>query len=118
MTFVGVCGGRDFDDRRLADRILESNVTADDVIVHGDSAGADRIAGAWAFATNHFQVKVPAPWNKMGKSAGMRRNAVIAALPLRLLIAFPGGVGTAGMVRLARSRAIPVLEVQDAEVPK
>jgi YspA, cpYpsA-related SLOG family len=111
ITFVGVCGGRDFADRVLLDVALRHHVTAADVIVHGDADGADTLAGAWAREHGNHEIPIKALWRWFNKSAGARRNAVIAALPLRLLIALPGGRGTADMVAKARAKKIPVIEV-------
>lgn len=111
MTFVGVCGGRNFSDRLLLADVLEQEIKAGDVIVHGGAVGADSEAGRWAEHNSIQTIIVPALWGVFGRSAGMRRNAVIAALPLRLLIAFPGGIGTAGMILLASKCGVEVHEV-------
>lgn len=117
VTFVGVCGGRDFADTDLLVATLDRLIVKGDVIVHGDAKGADAKADFWARSRGRDVVRVPARWDSFGKGAGMRRNAVIAALPLRLLIAFPGGVGTAGMVRLARAKGIPVEQAEETSAP-
>ena len=91
--------------------ILSQEIHEGDVIVHGGARGADLLSGVWA-EENHFQViEVPALWSH-GKGAGFARNEVIASLPLRLLIAFPGGNGTADMVRRAKAHGIEVLEAK------
>jgi YspA, cpYpsA-related SLOG family len=110
VTLVGVCGGRDFADAGLLESTLNAHVRADDVIVHGDARGADSLADAWAVERGNHVMRVPALWKSFSRSAGARRNAVIAALPLRLLIAFPGGAGTADMCRKARAAGIEVVE--------
>lgn len=110
MTFVGVCGGRDFSDQGLLNAIMQLHVAPKDVVVHGNARGADALADRWAIEHHNHVVRVPALWTSHGKSAGPRRNAVLAALPLRLLIVFPGGVGTADMVKQARAKGIPVIE--------
>ena len=112
MTFVGVCGGRGFADRDFMADMLEQEVLGDDVIVTGDATGADRLADEWARRNGNHVVRIPALWDQFGRSAGARRSAVIASMPLRLLIAFPGGNGTADMVRKARAAGIEVLEAK------
>ncbi len=111
MTFVGVCGGRDYKDANRVHDVLRIHVGVDDVVVHGGAPGADTMAGAWARAFSRHELPIRALWDHLGRSAGVRRNAVIAALPLRLLIAFPGGRGTADMVAKARAKGIEVLEI-------
>jgi hypothetical protein len=56
----------------------------------------------------------PADWAKHGKAAGVIRNAhmLIDHKPKRV-IAFPGGSGTADMIRRAKSvRGIEVIEIK------
>lgn len=112
MTFVAVCGGRDFADREFMADVLEQEIKATDVVVTGDATGADRLADEWARRNYNHVIRIPALWDQYGRAAGARRNAVIATLSLRLLIAFPGGPGTADMVRKARAAGIEVLEVK------
>lgn len=113
MTFIGVCGGRDYSDRARVRQILsdELRVYTEPVVVHGNAHGADKMAAYVAGDMGWHTVAIPALWDTYGRSAGHRRNAVIAALPLAKLIAFPGGAGTADMVRRARAAGIPVVEV-------
>lgn len=112
MRFIGVCGGRKYSDAATVARVLGSCVKFEDVIVEGSAVGADRLAWEWALRNARHVVSVPALWEVFGNSAGPRRNAVIAALPLSLLIAFPGDRGTADMVAKAKAKGIEVLEVE------
>jgi len=112
VTFVGVCGGREFADAFLVARTLADHVRYGDVVVHGGAPGADTMADRWARRNRRDLIVVPALWDSFEKGAGFRRNAIIAALPLRLLIAFPGGTGTADMVERARSKGIPIVEAK------
>jgi len=112
MGFVGVCGGRTFSDRSFLASVLIEEVKASDVVVHGDAHGADALADEWARRNGNHVIRIPALWDQYGSAAGSRRNAVIATLSLRLLIAFPGGPGTADMVRKALAKGIEVLEAK------
>ncbi len=114
MRFIGVCGGRDYSDVGAVNRALRKHTLPDDVIVHGDAWGADKLAEGWAEYHGHSVIRVPALWKRHGRGAGPRRNAVISALPLAKLIAFPGGVGTADMVARARKAGLEVVEVEKA----
>lgn len=109
MTFVGVCGGRDYLDAKRVDKELSGRVNvATDAIVHGGARGADFLAASWAARNGVHAVEIAALWGVFKNGAGPRRNAVIASLPLRLLVAFPGGKGTADMIKKARAAGIPV----------
>ena len=67
-------------------------------VVTGGCRGIDREVHAWA-DTNLLNAKVfEADFANLGRSAGPRRNAEMAAYG-DLLVAFPGGRGTADMVR-------------------
>jgi hypothetical protein len=115
MVFVGVCGGRDYLERTRVYEVLHEHVPVGAAVVHGDCKGADKLADAWAVAFDRHPVRIPAVWRRAGDrynvQAGFQRNAIIAAMPLSLLIAFPGGNGTADMVKKARSAGIEVLEI-------
>ncbi len=111
MTFVGVCGGRNYTDTDTLVSALDRLVKRGEIVVHGDAKGADSLADFWARSRGVDVIRVPARWDSFGRGAGARRNAIIAALPLRLLVAFPGGVGTADMIRKAKAAGIEVVEV-------
>ena len=117
VTFIGVCGGRDYQNRQRVREVLAGlSARIQDprlVVVTGVARGADWLAREVAIEIGHDVVDVPALWNLYGKAAGSIRNDVIAALPLRYLVAFPGGAGTADMVRKARKAGIEVIEVRE-----
>lgn len=105
MTFIGVCGGRNYTDREKVYRMLKT--VTDDIpgpvaIVAGGASGADKLDRDWAIESGTHYVEVPANWTMHGRSAGPQRNAVMAAIGLEVLVAFPGGSGTADMVRRCR----------------
>jgi hypothetical protein len=111
MTVL-VCGGRDYTDRERIYKLLTFNREKIGVIVHGGAAGADTLAGDWAAANSVACMRVPAEWGKFGKKAGFIRNEKMLSLAKPdLVVAFPGGVGTAMMVRLAKQAGVRVIEV-------
>jgi len=116
---VLVCGGRDFDDRdfiwnTLCDLDMKRGPFS--CVIHGAATGADTEAMIWAqaMAGSGHQVKhlpMAAEWGKYGKSAGPRRNQrMIDEGRPNLVIAFPGGRGTADMIRRAKAAGLEVLE--------
>jgi len=105
---VIVCGGRDYANRTViggALGMLRDGVT----IVHGAAPGADSLAAEEA-ALRGLDVEAhPADWSTHGKAAGPIRNQRMLEAGAELVIAFPGGRGTADMVRRSREAGIVVL---------
>ena len=82
------------------------------VVIHGGARGADQLAGAWAKERQVSYKTYPAQWDRYGKSAGFRRNEqMLNEGNPDLIIAFPGGNGTAHMMRIARQRGYEVTEI-------
>ncbi len=108
-----VCGGRDFDDRDFLREVLDELAREHviDVVIHGDAVGADRMAGEWARLSGIRELAFPADWEKYRQAAGPIRNQqmLVEAAP-DLVVAFPGGRGTANMIRQARAAGVPVHE--------
>ncbi len=112
---VLVCGGRDYSDWTTLKRELDLAVRLSPVslVIHGGASGADTLAGRWA-EQRGFQVCIfPADWRRHGKAAGPIRNAAMLEHGRPdLVVAFPGGSGTADMVRKARAAKVQVREVE------
>ena len=110
-----VTGGRDFKDRVLAFSALDKldREHCIDVVIHGAARGADTEAARWCAVRGVPVWPFPADWSK-GKGAGIARNQDMLdqAFPEQVL-AFPGGAGTADMVRRARAAGLPVIEVNE-----
>jgi len=108
-----VCGGRNYGQRdkvfNLLDWIkLEWGVSH---LIHGAARGADELAADWAEYRRVPCEAFAADWNA-GRSAGPIRNArMLAEGKPDLVVAFPGGAGTADMVRQARIAGIKVMEI-------
>jgi hypothetical protein len=108
-----VCGGRDFSDGAALWRMLDvmhanNPVTA---IIHGAARGADRTAGNWARKNGVEEIACPADWTAYGRAAGPIRNAaMLADHKPDVVLAFPGGAGTADMVRQARRAGVRVVK--------
>lgn len=123
-----VCGGRNYRDRAhvfsTLDRVRAKH--GEITIRHGacgldaeepfDAArlrGADRWAHEWAVEHGAPVQPVAAFWRRFGKAAGPTRNAELlagASVPVAV-VAFPGGAGTASMMRIAQQAGIVVWEV-------
>ena len=100
--------------REALDRL--SNTIKIDTIIDGDARGADRLAGRWAqdneIKRESYPV-TPKDWATLGKAAGNLRNQrMLDEGKPTLVVAFPGGSGTADMVKRAKDAGIPVYEVK------
>jgi len=128
-TIAIVCGGRDYDDADRVSAVL--GLLGPSLVINGDcpagSGGADKLAQSWAHSTGTDLINVPALFDARGKKAGPQRNALMLALlkmmalngkgPRVVVVAFPGGRGTKGMVELAEGADVEVIEVLDGEAP-
>ena len=112
---VLVCGRRDYND---SDRIFNTlyQIDADrgpiKCVIHGCATGADTQGRVWAQHHERNHAPFRADWNAHGKAAGPLRNArMLAEGKPDLVIAFPGGRGTADMVRRAKAASVEVIEI-------
>ena len=118
-----VCGGRDFDDRKFLYQELEK-VAIDHLFIDGNenptgvqiisgmARGADTLAVDWAKLNYCEVLEYPADWDKHGKAAGPIRNQeMLEQGKPDLVLAFPGGRGTAHMVRIAEQAGVEVRKV-------
>lgn len=111
---VLVCGGRDYADARALAEALDAlhRETSITRLIHGAARGADALAAAWARSRGIPALAFPADWRRDGRAAGFVRNArMLREGRPDLVVAFPGGKGTAHMVKLARDAGIPVREI-------
>lgn len=114
---VLVCGGRDFgftrSDRKVALDILRGLLEPGDEVIHGDAPGADRLAREAAIVLGLAHRGYPADWALHGKAAGPIRNRkMLDAERPEMVLAFPGGSGTADMRRQAKAAGVPVAAVE------
>lgn len=110
-----VCGGRDFTNYGFICEVLDAihKITPVTVLIHGNARGADELGGAWATGRGVKVWPVPANWKRDGRRAGPLRNQRMLGLNPELVVAFPGGRGTADMVRRAKAAGIEVIESEE-----
>jgi hypothetical protein len=112
---VLVCGGRKFSDwgsvkSTLNDIHFSTPIT---LVIEGGARGADRLGAAWAAGYGVRRQTFLANWTRDGKAAGPIRNQAMLDLGKPdLVVAFPGGRGTADMVKRARAAGVEVKVVE------
>lgn len=80
-------------------------------IISGMASGVDSVAVDWATCNWCKWHEYPANWEEYGKRAGYIRNKqMLDEGKPDLVVAFPGGRGTAMMVKLARHAGVEVIE--------
>lgn len=115
---VLVCGGRNYNNYNEVARVLNNLYIALDkdnlTIIDGGARGADTLANTWAISNGVKTERFFADWSKHGKSAGPRRNKqMLEEGKPSMIIAFPGGKGTANMVSIARKADVYVYEIKE-----
>lgn len=120
-TRILVCGGRDFLDYLKLRDVLDSLIDdledpSDVVIIQGGAKGADFLAKVYAYCWGWGGLmceEYSADWKKDGKAAGPIRNQkMLDEGRPDLVVSFPGGSGTADMVRRARKAGVEVIVVE------
>jgi hypothetical protein len=137
-----VCGGREYGSHdgeiETLNRMLDMLVGAGDTIIQGGAFGADDLAWRWwkrhasavlmvefwidgGYGNRHQTERFDqtraryvrcGAWSE-GKHMGMARNRrQLDDSGADIVLAFPGGTGTAGMVQYARRQGVTVLRVE------
>ena len=109
-TLIVVTGGRDYDNGRKVEEVLDGIVQmfgTDILLISGGARGLDTLALGWAYDREINAMRVPAKWKTEGRKAGIMRNAEMLRIAIQafmkedanvVMVAFPGGIGTADMV--------------------
>jgi len=119
---IAAGGGRDLawpHQRVAAELLARSGGQLVHLVLHGGARGADAAIGRAAHQLGWSSLVMPAEWGRHGRAAGPIRNrelleqaiarAVAHTSPGHhasvLVVAFPGGAGTASLVQQARGMA-------------
>lgn len=109
---VLVCGGRNYKNWIRVKQEIQK--LAPTLVIHGGATGADSLAESAAYHLDIETSVFPANWEKYGKKAGPIRNQTMIEIGRpHLVLAFPGGKGTADMIRRAKRAGINVIEVKE-----
>lgn len=109
---VLVCGSRNANDAASIQKVLDQLDPRPSFVITGCARGVDWMARIWAKMNGIPTLDYPADWKTHGRRAGPLRNQrMIDEGRPDLVIAFPGGIGTADMVARAKRARIRLLEV-------
>lgn len=117
---VLICGGRDFVDRLKLEKFLDDRFGCaghpDErrpvSFIAGGARGADTLAYDWACSRGWWTDVYRADWDRYGKAAGAIRNQrMLDEGKPDLVVAFPGGTGTADMVKRAELAGVKVVKL-------
>lgn len=109
-----VTGGRYYSNRDAVFSALDRAHAkrAITLLVHGGATGADALANEWAVARGipHRAYSVTKfEWMRYGSAAGPIRNGrMLEEAKPDGVVAFPGGKGTADMIRRAEAAGLPI----------
>lgn len=112
---VIICGGRDLTDANWINRLSDyaEQYGPFTVVIQGGATGADAMAKEWAALNSLPCREYKANWRKYGKRAGPLRNQrMLDEGKPDLVIALPGGRGTADMIVRAQGFGVPVIDVE------
>ena len=121
--FVVAGGGRElaWAPRQIASQLLaRTGGRSVQLLLHGGARGADQAIGKAAQQLGWPVLSLPADWQRFGRAAGPIRNRLLLEQALTkaealsapdhlvsvLVMAFPGGAGTASLVQQARQLSL------------
>lgn len=119
-----MCGGRNFSDefsfytnlRNIVAKIRSDTGCRAITIISGEARGADTMAKEFANTWDMPYIGYPADWNKYGKLAGHIRNKqMLEEGKPDLVVAFPGGRGTANMIEISKKAGVEVIEFREED---
>jgi hypothetical protein len=122
---IAAGGGRDLawpHQRIAAELLARSGGRLVHLVLHGGARGADAAIARAAHQLGWCSLVMPAQWQQHGRAAGPIRNRELlqqaspGCLASVLVVAFPGGPGTASLVQQARRLAfrspVPIAVVE------
>lgn len=125
---VLVCGGRKYANRAKLFEVLDAVPNGIGCIIQGKATGADRLAEAWTTERSIPCEGYEADWNDLeteplairtrpdgskynAAAGGIRNQRMLDQGKPDMVVAFPGGDGTADMCRRAGKAGVPIMRV-------
>lgn len=113
-----ICGSRNGVNQDHFNSVV-NEIEVGSIIIAGGALGVDTQAKDFAINNGMVFMEFPADWNKYGRSAGPKRNLVMANILKGFegkgyeceVIAFSGGAGTDNMIKTASELGLKVITV-------
>lgn len=109
-----VCGGRAYQNRQRVFETLDAlhQERKIDLVAQGGASGADALAKEWAREMGVETGTFYADWKAYGRLAGpMRNQRMLVDVRPDLVVAFPGGSGTADMILRAEQTGVTIRRI-------
>lgn len=113
-TRIIIAGSRKFSDYGLLkakmNHLIEALPQAP-LVISGTARGADQLGERWAAETGLTCHRMPADWDRHGKSAGYRRNEDMARHATHCVVCWDGNTihsGSFHMINIAQSHRLPL----------
>ena len=107
-----IAGSRTINDDTLLQEIIAEWPHRITQVISGTARGVDILGELWAEEHGIEVVRMPADWNKWGKSAGYRRNEDMAKVADAAIIIHDGkSAGTKHMLDIARKMGLEIMYV-------
>lgn len=101
---VIIAGSRTINDYDLLKKVIKDSEIEITAVISGGARGVDLMGEQWAEENNIPVEAFPANWDKYGRSAGPRRNALMAERADALIAIWDGvSAGTLHMLKYARN---------------
>lgn len=111
-----IAGGREFNNYALLEKSVREhfpNLGSNDHIICGCARGADALGKQFGIKNKIPVKEFPAQWDLYGKSAGYRRNEVMAQNATHLIAFWDGqSKGTLHMINIATNRKLGVVVIR------
>ena len=116
---VIIAGSRDVSDIRLVEEAIVSSGIFPTIVLCGTARGVDLLGKIWAAHAGIPVKDYPANWDAHGKSAGYKRNTLMAENADALIAVWDGkSKGTKHMIDIANKRGLKVyVHILVEEIP-
>jgi len=117
-----IAGSRTINDFDLLEWVIKESELDIAIVISGMAKGVDTLGMIWANKYNVPIIKMPADWNKYGRSAGYKRNEEMSKKAHALICLWDGeSYGTKNMIDLMekkRSVFICTYNTQNKKITK